>query len=245
MNNLAKVLPVHAAVLLVSTLISCAATAADAQRDPAAVLNSLADRIYVLGETSGKVDDMIAAEAKAAEEVRQYVAAGATDGLLAKEKGKQSPLAAAAYMGYPNVVAALLTSSLVRAHINDADDMGVTPWIAANLSMRQSLWACKPAVVENPFKFVPMLVTQPYYISNPTPPYKKTREVLEEAGASSDLAKAKEVWLTNCKGQSEEAKAEVQASTDLQKTVQELGAAELTSLMTQLRKKATEAQTKQ
>jgi hypothetical protein len=245
MNNLAKNLLIHAAVSLVSTLISCAAIAADAQRDPTAVLNSLVDRIYVLGETTGKVDDMIAAEAKAAEEVRQYVAGGSTDGLLAREKGKQSPLATAAYMGYPNVVAALLTSSLVRAHINDADEMGVTPWIAANLSMRQSLWACNPAVVNNPFKFVPMLITQPYYISNPTPPYKKTREVLEGAGASADLATAKEVWLTNCKNQSEEAKAEVQASTDLQKTVQKLGATELTSLMTKLRKKAAEAQTKQ
>ncbi|PMS19532.1 hypothetical protein C0Z16_35395 [Paraburkholderia rhynchosiae] len=188
---------------------------------------------------------MVAAEANAAEEVRQYVAGGSTDGLLAKEKGKQSPLAAAAYMGYPNVVAALLTSSLVRAHINDADEMGVTPWIAANLSMRQSLWACNPAVVDNPFKFVPMLVTQPYYISNPTPPYKKTRELLEEAGASSDMATAKEVWLANCKNQTEETKTKVQASTEVQKTVQELGAADLTSLMIKLRKTAAQAQQKQ
>ncbi|CAB3742630.1 hypothetical protein [Paraburkholderia rhynchosiae] len=245
MNNLAKNLLEHTAVLLVPTMISCAATAADARRDPTAVLSSLADRIYVLGETTGKVDDMVAAEANAAEEVRQYVAGGSTDGLLAKEKGKQSPLAAAAYMGYPNVVAALLTSSLVRAHINDADEMGVTPWIAANLSMRQSLWACNPAVVDNPFKFVPMLVTQPYYISNPTPPYKKTRELLEEAGASSDMATAKEVWLANCKNQTEETKTKVQASTEVQKTVQELGAADLTSLMIKLRKTAAQAQQKQ
>ncbi|WP_233867665.1 hypothetical protein [Paraburkholderia adhaesiva] len=244
MNNLARKLFAHTAVLLVPTLISCAATAADTQRDPTAVLTSLADRIYVLGETTGKVDDMIAAEANAAEEVRQYVVGGSTDGLLAKDKGKQSPLATAAYMGYPNVVAALLTSSLVRAHINDADEMGVTPWIASNLSMRQSLWACNPAIVGNPFKFVPILITQPYYVSNPTPPYKKTREVLEEAGASSDMAKAKEVWLTNCKNQSEDAKTKVQASTDLQKTVQELGADELTTLMTELRKKAADVQKK-
>jgi hypothetical protein len=245
MNNLAKNLLALTAVLLVPTMISYAATAADAQRDPTAVLNSLADRLYVLGETTGKVDDMVAAEANAAEEVRQYVAGGSTDGLLAKEKGKQSSLATAAYMGYPNVVAALLTSSLVRAHINDADGMGVTPWIAANLSMRQSLGACNPAVVDNPFKFVPMLVTQPYYISNPTPPYKKTRELLDEAGASSDMAKAKEVWLANCKNQTEETKTKVQASTDVQQTVQELGAADLTSLMLKLRKKAADAQRKQ
>jgi hypothetical protein len=148
-------------------------------------------------------------------------------------------------MGYPNVVAALLTSSLVRAHINDADEMGLTPWIAANLSMRQSLWTCNPALFDNPYTFVPMVVTQPYYIFNPTPPYKKTREVLEEAGASSNMAKAKEIWLTNCKNQSDEAKTKVQASTDLQKTVQELGATDLASQLIKLQKKAAEAQEKQ
>ncbi|WP_338117830.1 hypothetical protein, partial [Paraburkholderia silviterrae] len=168
-----------------------------------------------------------------------------TDGLLAKEKGKPSPLATAAFMGYPNVVAALLTSDLVRTHINDADEMGLTPWIAANFSLRQSMWVCNPAVLGDPFKFVPLFVTQPYYLANPTPPYKKTREVLEEAGASPDLAKAKEVWLANCKHQSDEAKTRVQASDDLQKTVQELGANDLTSLLRKLQKKTAEPQTKQ
>lgn len=234
----------RAAVLLIPIFVSCVANAADSQRDPMAVLNSLADRIYVLGETTGKVADMVAAEAKAADEIRAYIAGGSTDGLLAKEKGKQSPLAAAAYMGYPNVVAALLKSDLVRAHINDADEMGLTPWIAANLSMKQSLWTCNPAVFDNPFKFVPMFVTQPYYTSNPIPPYRKTREVLEEAGASSDMAKAREVWLTNCKNQSDEARTMVQASADLQKTVQELGAADLTVQLTKLQKKAAGAQKK-
>lgn len=227
-------------------MLSMSATdAADLPRDPLAVLNSLADQIYVVGETSGKAADMVAAEEKAADEIRQYIGTGSTDGLLAKEKGKQSPLAAAAYMGYPNVVAALLTSKLVVAHINDADEMGVTPWIAANLSMRQSLWTCNPAVFEDPFKFVPMLVTQPYYISGEAPPYKKVREVLEKAGASSDVTKAKKIWLTTCKNQSDETRTKVQASTDLQGTVQELGAADLTSLLMRLQKKSAETQRKQ
>ncbi|VVE75771.1 hypothetical protein PAN31117_05245 [Pandoraea anapnoica] len=142
--------------------------AAGVQRDPAVVLNALRGRIYSVGETTGEVDDMIAAEADAAEEILHYVIGGSTDGLLAREKGK-SPLAIAAEMGYPNVVAALLTSSLVRAHINDEDEWGVTPWIAANLSLMQSSWVCNPAVVDDPFRFVPMLVAQPYYTSNPTP----------------------------------------------------------------------------
>jgi len=232
----------HTAALLVPLLFPYLVNAADRQRDPTAVLNSLADRIYAVGETSGNVSDMIAAEEKAADEVSQYIASGATDGLLSKEKGKQSPLMAAAYMGYPKVVAALLKSDLVRNHINDADETGLTPWIAANLSMRQSLWACNPAVFDNPFKFVPLLVTQPYYLSNPTPPYLKTRKLLEEAGAQTDVAKAKEAWLTNCKNQSMETVAQVRASTDLLKTIQELGMAGLAAQLGKLQKQASETQ---
>jgi hypothetical protein len=36
-----------------------ATDAADLPRDPLAVLNSLADQIYVVGETSGKAADMV------------------------------------------------------------------------------------------------------------------------------------------------------------------------------------------
>ncbi|NIA53574.1 hypothetical protein HAV22_07900 [Massilia sp. TW-1] len=183
---------------------------------------------------------MIAAETAAAAEVGQYIASGATDGLLGPAKGK-SPLATAAYMGYPDVVAALLASPLVRAHIDDADDMGVTPWIAANFSMKQSLWACNPAVFGDPFKFVPMLVTQPYYVSNAVPPYRKTRELLEQAGAHADMAKAKDVWLANCKNRSPAIESGIRGATDLQKTVQALGATTLTEQLQRMQKKAAEA----
>jgi hypothetical protein len=213
-------------------------------KDPSAILNALADRIYVIGETSGKGAEMIAAEASAADAIHRYISSGATDDLLAKEKGQLSPLAAAAYMGYPNVIAALLTSDVVKAHINDAEDRGLTPWIAATLSMRQSVAACNPSIWDDPFKFIPMLVTQPYYIANPSAPYAKTRMVLEKAGATSDPPKAKEVWLTICKNQSPDTRSKVQASTDLQKTVQEVGAAELTAKILELQKKAAEAQKK-
>jgi hypothetical protein len=89
-----------------------------------------------------------------------------------------------------------------------------------------------------------MLVTQPYYLSNPMPPYAKTREVLQTAGATSDSPKAKELWLTICKNQSSETRTKVQASADLQKTVQEVGAADLTAQILKLQKKAAEAQKK-
>jgi len=222
-------------------LVATATSAADPPRAPRAVLNSLADQIYVAGETSGKAEVMVAAEEEAADEIRQYIAAGLTDGLLAKEKGKQSPLAAAAYMGYPNAVAALLTSPLVVAQINDADETGVTPWIASTLSMRQSLWACNPTVLEDPLRIVPMLVTQPYYLTGAVPPYWKVREVLEKAGASTDVLMAMKIWLTPCKRQSDETRAKVQASTDLQKTVQELGAVDWTSRLMRRQKQSADA----
>lgn len=240
MNIFSKNIFAAFAALLPLIAFAGPAAAADTPREPQVVLRALSDRIYVLGETTASAADMMAAETDAADEIRRYVASGSTAGLLAKEKSEQSPLLTAAYLGYPNVVAALLTSGLVQAHLNDADDMGLTPWIAANLSMRQSLWSCNPSVFENPFKFVPMLVTQPYYISNPVPPYKKTKEVLEKAGAASDVEKARAFWQKNCSSQSEEARAKVQAGADFQTAVQELGTADLGAAILRMQKKAKE-----
>lgn len=230
-------------MLLAAACLASGAHAAPAVvkgRAPLAIVRQLADRIYVAGETNGSAAAMIAAEAQAAEDIRKYIASGATDGLLADSRG-QSPLAMAAYLGYPNVAAALLTSREVRSHVNDADPNGITPWMAATLSMRQAMWACNPGVFENPFSFVPMLVTQPYYAGNPVPPYRRTREVLERAGARADMGKAKEFWLTRCTAQSAEARSEVQSSSDLQVTVQSLGAATLAAQM----RKAEEQKQKQ
>lgn len=203
------------------------AHAADAERDPLTVINSLADRIYALGETTGDVTEMIAAEVKAAEEIRLYLVTSSGKEAIFKGKDGRSPLLSAAYMGYPNVVEALLTSKLVREHIDDADETGLTPWIAAVMSMRQSLWSCNPSTFDDPFRFVPLLVTQPYYRSNPIAPYKKVRVLLEQAGARFSMEQAKDVWLSKCKHQSAEGRANVQSSTDIQETVQGLGAFDL------------------
>ena len=212
---------------LAAIFVACTANAAEGVREPMAVIDALVNRIYVLGETKGEADEMIAAEAKAAEEIRLYLASGATEGLLSKDKSGRSALSTAAYMGYPNIVAALLISDLVKEHINDADESGITPWIASVMSMRQSAWSCNPKIFEDPFKFVPMLVTQPYYLSTKPSPYKKVRDLLEQAGASSSMEQAKSVWLTNCKLQSDEGRDKVQRSMDMQKTVQFLGAVDL------------------
>lgn len=228
--------------MMAMTLAAClsfpaAVNAAESPRDPSAVIASLGNRIYSLAETTGKTDDMVAAETEAANEIRRYIANGLTKGLLAKEKGKGSPLALAAYLGYPNVVDALLTSDSVRRHVNDVDEMGMTPWIASTLSLRQSMPACNPQIAENVLALVPIIVTQPYYVSNPVAPYRKTRELLAQAGASADMSKAKEIWFGVCKNQSTDGKKKVRDSTDMQKTVQELGMAELSAQLSNLQKK--------
>lgn len=218
-------------------LMCSGAQAADARRTPAAIIAALSDRIYVLGETTGNVSDMNAAEAKAAEEIRRYIASGANDGLLAAGKGKQSPLATAAYMGYPNVVAALLTSAVVRSHVNEADANGMTPWVASTLSMQQSAAACNAGIFENPYAFIPLLVTQAYYAANPAPPYRATRELLERAGAAPDIARARQVWDATCKHATADAKARVQTAPDVQAAVQELGVLAFAAQLQELQKK--------
>ena len=223
-------------LLVLLACLVAAAHAAEAPRLPMDVLTSTAARIYSAGETSGSAEVMIAAEREAAEEIRAYIASGATDGLLAKEKGQSSPLATAAYQGYPHVVAALLASPQIRSHINDADEYGLTPWMAANFSMKQSAWACNPAILADPFRFIPMFVTQPYYLSKEAP-YKQTRELLEKAGAQTDIAQAGQVWLKACSSQSAQTKANVSAATDLLTTIQAEGMAALQAHLSKLQGK--------
>jgi hypothetical protein len=81
-------------------------------------------------------------------------------------------------------------------------------------------------------------------VSNPVPPYQKTRELLEQAGARADMANAKAVWLANCKNKSPAVDSEIRGATDLQKTVQALGATALTEQLQQMQKKAAEARKK-
>lgn len=219
-----------------SLALASASHAADTPRPPSLVIAALADRIYVVAETTGSVEDMIKAEVVAADEIRRYVASGSTDGLLG-EGGKPSPLAQAAYFGYPNIATELLKSESVRSHINDTDLSGMTPWIASVFSMRQSAWVCNPALFDNFLAVIPMLVTQGYYVSNPNPPYRAIRKALEQAGATASMSKAADAWSATCKNQSAEGKAAVQRSTDVQSTVQQMGLTTLTTFLQTLQSK--------
>lgn len=220
-----------ALALLMSAAYS--ACAADSPNKPHQVINNLRQRMYVIGETTGKLDQFVEAERKAAQDIREY-AASTTDPAALNERSPQgqTPLMAAAFMGYSEVVAELLNHNSVREGVNDVNPQGMSSWVYANFAFRQSAWVCNPTTLKNPFASVPLLVTQPYYQLSAENPYKKTRHLLEAAGAKIDMPAAKRFWLETCKLQDESTREKVERSDDLLSTVLDEGAEKLNSFIT-------------
>jgi hypothetical protein len=203
------------------------AGAGEEPRTPHQVIAELQQRMYAIGETTGRYADFIDAEQNAALAIRAYVKDGDSAALVEKNKSGDSPLMASAQMGYSSVVAELLKSEKVRLEIGAANPNGMSAWIYANMALRQAIWVCNPTVFKNPFSWVPVFVTQPYYLESAENPYKKTRRLLESAGARADMSRAKVVWQDTCKLQSDATRSRVQSSDDLLETVLKEGTEEL------------------
>lgn len=213
-------------LLILSTLLLGnfgLAIGAESPKKPHQVINDLRQRMYAIGETNPKLERFIEAEQKAAAEIREYVSGGDPSGLIEKNNTGQTPLIAAAFMGYSEVVSELLKSEAVKGAIDETNSMGMSAWLSSNIAYRQAMWACNPKVFDAPFTFVPLFVTQPYYLQ-PDGPYKKARRFLEAAGAKVDVARAKQFWQDNCKSQSDVTRNRVQESGDLLETVLTEGA---------------------
>ena len=193
--------------------------AVDTPEKPNKVINKLRQQMYTIGETSGKLEDFIEAERKAAIEIRSYIANGDLTGLNEKTQSGQTPLMAAAINGYSEIVIELLKSDQVRATINDTNPQGFSAWLHATWAFRQSIWACNPTVLKDPFAWVPIFVIQPYYTQSAENPYRKTRRLLEEAGAIPAPERAKQTWRDTCKLQDEQTRIKVEKSNDLLETV--------------------------
>lgn len=212
----------HRFFLLICSLCFCLSDvsfAADGPKKPHQIIDELRQRMYAIGETTGRYGDFVEAEQKAAVEIRKFIVSGDSIGLVETNDIGQTPLMAAAFMGYSELVSELLKSDKVRNAINDTNPKGMSAWLYANFAYRQAVWVCNPAVFKDPFSFIPLFVTQPYYLQSAENPYKKTRRLLEDAGAKADLAKAKQYWLDTCKSQSGTMRTKVQESSDLLDTV--------------------------
>lgn len=208
------------------------AFAADPIQTPHDVIEKLHNRMDAIGQTTGLFEQFVEAENQAAKQIRRYLDGGGrkTD-LVAPNSAGQTPLMAAAFMGYSRVVEALLEFDNVRQSVDDKNSRGLSSWIYANIAFGQSMWVCNPTVFKDPFEWVPMVVIQPYYAFSPENPYKKTRRLLEAAGAKPNVPSAKRVWMDNCKLQDEVTRKKVEATDDLLETLLTEGSGALLSFL--------------
>jgi hypothetical protein len=208
-------------------------------KKPHQVISDLRQRMYAIGETNPKLERFVEAEEKAVAEIREYMRGGFDpSGLTAKNNTGQTPLIAAAFMGYSELVSELLTSDAVRGAIDETNKIGISAWVSSNIAAKQAIWACIPKVFDAPFTFVPVFVTLPYYMQLDNP-YKKTRKVLEGAGAKADLVRAKQFWQDYCTTQSEVTRKRIQESGDLLETVLTEGAETLTRFLLEKQQQGT------
>lgn len=190
-----------------------------APKRPHQVVRDLRQSMYRIGERTGRFSDMSVAERDAAAEILDYNQRGDPNGLVEKDGAGQTPLIAAARMGYSELVAELLKSGEVQRQINNVDSKGLSAWLVTNMAFGQAMWSCNPTMFNDPFSFVPWVVVQPYYLKSEENPYKKTRSLLERAGATKNMEQAKRWWLENCKSQNDRTRTKVQASADVLETV--------------------------
>ncbi len=178
----------------------------------------------VVGETSGQQKDFLEIIERARRELQDYAAVGGDPAPLVENSPRGvTPLILAAMFGYGDIVAELLKNERVVSSINDVDQRGFSAWAYANFALRETIWVCNSTVFKDPFKFVPSLVTLPFYQGGGERPYRKTRRVLEEAGAKKDMAAAKQLWLDTCKLATHESRQKVADADDLLVTVEEEG----------------------
>jgi len=184
------------------------------------LLKKLADKMYVIGETTGKIESFRSEETIAAYHVLALRESN-PESLIQENESGQTPLMAAATLGYARVVNELLRDPLVRNNINKKDKRGMTALDHARFAKRQAIWACNPSIFENPFAFVPYYVTKEYYDTES--PYQKISEKLKAAGANSNEEASKTFWLDACSGATEDSKTRVAQSQDMLSEVLKLG----------------------
>jgi len=197
--------------------------AADNLKKPHQIIKDLRDRLYVIGETTGKFELFIEAEHKAAQDIHKYASGAELSALVERNQEGQTPLMAAAFSGYSEIVAELLNYGIVKEGINDVNPKGMSAWVYANFALCQAMGACNPAALDNPIILVPLFVTSPYYQQSAENPYKKSRRLLEAAGAKVDMQAAKGDWMDICKLQDDITKEKVKKTSDLLVTVIEEG----------------------
>jgi len=205
-----------AAALLATQWMAPAASAQDSKSPDTAqqIIVDLSSLLYIIGETSARSDEMELAQTNAAAQMQSLLDGIDDAKMVEPDSSGNTPLSQAAAHGYHELVATLLQSKAVRASIDTRDTSGLSAWDHANLSLPRTALICNPSLMQNPFAFIPLMVTMPFYASEPDR-YILTRELLARAGATGNSDTARTFWLDKCEYQSESVRQRVTESDDL------------------------------
>ncbi|MBC5767687.1 hypothetical protein [Ramlibacter albus] len=196
--------------------------AADGWKKPHQIITELRLRMISIGASrvrERQILAFIAAGKMAADEIGDYASNGDRAGLVERNSMGQTPLMAAAFMGFSGLVEELLKSPGVRESIDEINPQGMTAWLYANTASWQAMWVCRPAVLNEAAARKQLLAAQYYYLGPPESPYLRTRRLLEQAGARTSADQAKRLWQETCRTQQEQTRANVQGSRDILEAV--------------------------
>ncbi|HEY9079716.1 hypothetical protein [Magnetovibrio sp.] len=222
--------------ILIGVMLSFGTEAAEHLKTPHQIIGQLRLRITSIGQTTKDVHDYEIATQAALDDLHTFIETGPDlTGLTEKDKWGKTPLNLAAYLGFSEIVTALLAQPSVAISLNEPDDTGVTPWTYSVFAARQSAFACNPKIFTSPFSWAPLHQSQAYYTARD--PYPVVRKLLEDAGAHQDMAQAKRQWNEICKYQSDEVRAELEATPDLQPAVIEAGRRALDAFLKKIQRR--------
>lgn len=210
------------AILMAVGMLS--APAWGAPKKPQQILVALKHNLLIIGETRGDLDDFDSAVADARDELEQYIKRGGdAAALIERDPSGMTPLIAAAFEGYGDLVEVLIQQKIVRDHVDDVDAKGLTAWLYASLGLKQSLVICNPTIADNPYIFTPIKVVQLYYTKRADHTYDKARRLIAAAGAKGNMALVKSKWEALCQMQGMATRQSVEKAPDLLKWATEAG----------------------
>ncbi|WP_411881695.1 hypothetical protein [Polaromonas sp. YR568] len=203
------------------------------------IISGLAKQIQLIGANTASASDYEKAEFKARDALSKLISSNPpADVLLERAPHGTTPLMLAAFYGFPGLTEELLKSDVVKASINEKGPNQATAWMIANYGMRQAMWSCDPATLNEPFAWVSIYGSQPYYrLHAGGNPYQMTRRVLEDAGAIPDLVGLKSAWLKTCPMSEPNLKARICASADVLQTLLEDSPRRFSQFETETRKR--------
>jgi len=223
-------------VILMGLALSFGAQAAETLKSPHQIIGQLRLRITAIGQTTKTLSDYDIAIHAAVSDLQTFIEKGDNlNALTQKDKWGKTPLSLAAYMGFSEIVATLLAQPSVAISLNEPDDTAITPWTYSVFAARQSAFACNPKIFTSPFSWAPMHQSQAYYTARN--PYPTVRKLLEDAGATQNMDKAKQQWNAICAFQPADVRAELQAAPDLQPAAIQAGQRALEAFLEKIQKR--------